>query len=588
MPAATLAPVPLGAKAGLQAATGAAALPQNPLQAPAPRPSAATPAAPKPDTAPRPAPAPVPMAAVRTAAVESQYRDLDSADEEPAVAAHAPAPRISPAPVAIDFAPPAGSGGGRQAARNQTTLMIGAGVLVLFVLAAIVLKPPSDSNDGVPSSSTAAATPHAPATKPAAKPPVQPQADDNEEYESSDPPAAEPRPNPVKPVRPQPRPPRPAPKPAPERDPVMVAQRPAGDNPAPPAPNADPQKQAAYRQALAEARGALAARDIESAKKKLAAARPLAVSEDDQTELARMNSLATYVAGFWDGVRESLKGLQVTDELRYGGVVAAVVDSDANGITLHTPGKNHEFTLKNMPAALAMVLAQRWFDQSATTKVFLGAFQAVDPQGDREEARRLWEAATAGGAPADDLIPLLSGMAALPNPAKGPAAESLNERQQALALKQLKTNFQADYKAAKTPELKAELGRKLFDLATDNENPAERFALLREALDLAAAGGNVMLIVEAADQLAGSIRLDPLDLKADSLARAAGATNNPIAAREIAHAALGLLDAALQEKRAKPAGKLSQAAVNAARKAKDAELVKAANAGTQKVQEMSK
>ena len=300
-----------------------------------------------------------------------------------------------------------------------------------------------------------------------------------------------------------------------------------------------------------------------------------------------MNSLVTYVSGFWDGVRESLKGLQVTDELRDGGVVAAVVDSDANGITLHTPGKNHEFTLKNMPAALAMVLAQRWFDQSATTKVFLGAFQAVDPQGDRDEARRLWEAATAGGAPADDLIPLLSGMAALPNPAKGPA-ESLNERQQALVLKQLKTTFQADYKAAKTPELKAELGRKLFDLATDNENLAERFALLREALDLAAAGGNTLLIVEAADQLAGSFRLDPLDLKADSLARAAGATNNPIAVREIAHAALGLLDAALQEKRAKPAGKLSQAAVNAARKAKDVELVKAANAGTQKVQEMSK
>jgi hypothetical protein len=49
-----------------------------------------------------------------------------------------------------------------------------------------------------------------------------------------------------------------------------------------------------------------------------------------------------------------------------------------------------------------------------------------------------------------------------------------------------------------------------------------------------------------------------------------------------------LLDEAIRDKRSKPAGKLGQAAMNAARKSKDAELIKEANAASQKVQELGK
>ena len=119
---------------------------------------------------------------------------------------------------------------------------------------------------------------------------------------------------------------------------------------------------------------------MEAAKQKLTATAPLAHSDEEQAELARMNSLAGYVEGFWQAVRESMKTLQLTDEIRFNGMVAAVVDSDANGLTLHTPGKNHEFTIKTMPAELAMTLALRWFDQSPSNKMYLGAFQAVDPR----------------------------------------------------------------------------------------------------------------------------------------------------------------------------------------------------------------
>ena len=259
---------------------------------------------------------------------------------------------------------------------------------------------------------------------------------------------------------------------------------------------------------------------MEEAKKKLGSAKQFAQSGEDDMEIARMESLATYVAGFWNGVRESMKGLQVTDELQFNGTVAAVVDSDANGITLHTPGKNHEFTIRNMPASLAMTLAQRWFDQSAANKLCLGAFQAVDPQGDKGEARRFWESATSGGAPADDLMPLLSGAAAEFAPPAGGNAALPSEKQLALAAKQVKLAFGADYKAAKTPDLKVELGKKLIEVAAETENPPDRYALLREALDLAAAGGSAMVISDAAEQIASAFNVDAAaEFKGDGLAR---------------------------------------------------------------------
>ncbi len=509
-------------------------------------------------------------------AATSPQRDTE--DHSPANS-NMVAPRVAPA---WRPAPQTAVGAGRQQGL-PTGWMIGGGVVVLLLLAALILKPPSEGGDDVAKPVPVATNAPAPPPRKSA-PPVEPKSDDNEFYEPGGPPeTAEPSKPPVKPERPKPRP-KPVPRPAPSDDPVMVAQRPPeNDNPS----NVDPAKSAAFRQAMAQVRGLLGAREVEEAKKKLAASKPLVASDDNATELARTELLADYVGKFWDGVRESLKSLQVTDELRYGGMVAAVVASDTSGITLHTPGKNHEFTLKNMPVALAMTLAQRWFDQSPANKLMLGAFQAVDPQGSREEARQFWESATAGGASAEDLMPLLSGTAIQPGGSKA-ATPALNERQQAVALKQIKATFQGEYKAAQTPELKADLGKKMLNLAAESEDSAERFALLREALELAAAGGSPLLIGEAADQLASNFQVDSLELKADGLSRAANATNNAGAAREIARSALALLDGALQEKRAKPAGKLGQAALNAARKAKDAELVKAANAGNQKAQELTK
>jgi hypothetical protein len=158
-----------------------------------------------------------------------------------------------------------------------------------------------------------------------------------------------------------------------------------------------------------------------------------------------------------------------------------------------------------------MMLAERWFDKGAANKLCLGAFQAVDPQGSKADARMWWEQAASGGAPAADLMPLLAGEAAefSPMPA-GDVTAPPNAQQQAQALKQVKLTFQVDYKAAKTPDLKLELGRKLLDVANETDNATERYALMRESLDLAAAGGSAQLVVEVADQLASAFKVDAL------------------------------------------------------------------------------
>jgi hypothetical protein len=372
--------------------------------------------------------------------------------------------------------------------------------------------------------------------------------------------------------------------------PEKVAQTPppAVNPEAPSQPPADAAKSAAFRQMLSTARGQLAARNLDAANKTLEAAAVLPAEPADRTELARTKLLATYVERFWHAVREALKGLQITDELSYDGLIGAVVDSDAEGLTIHTPGVNHEYTLKNMPASLAMVLAERWFERSATSKLSLGAFQAVDPRGKRDEARRWWREAEAGGASAEDLMVFVDGPGAGASVPAVDLAAVPSKEQQALALRQIKETLQADYKSAKTPERKAELAQKLTSMAAETENPTDRYALLREAGDLAAGGGDPAAVVAAADELARWYAIDALEYKADGLARAAISAKKATVAREVAQIALALLDEAVQGGNARAAGKLGQAAVSGALKSKDAVLVKTARERNQQVQEMAK
>lgn len=190
--------------------------------------------------------------------------------------------------------------------------------------------------------------------------------------------------------------------------PTPQPEPPAAEPAAPRQPT--PEQAAAFDKALRAAYDALAERDVAAAKRELAAAEPLAINDEQQSRLRGMQLVLQGVESFWNAAREGLKGLIGTsDDLELeSGTRVAVVEASPDFLILHAAGQNRRYEFDTLPSGLAMLLAKRWFDAGApSTKVFLGAFQFVDPRGDKEDVRRLWEAAGREGVATDDLLPLL-------------------------------------------------------------------------------------------------------------------------------------------------------------------------------------
>ncbi len=165
------------------------------------------------------------------------------------------------------------------------------------------------------------------------------------------------------------------------------------------------------RQLLADARTKLGERNIPQAQQLIAEAGKLATVPELQEVVHRNETLAKYVEEFWGAVRDAIKGLNPTDEIDVGTskVVFVSKEPDGRGLTIHVAGQNRQFTLQKLPNGLAIALAERWLDpKKPENKVFIGAFYAVDPKTDRDDAKRIWnEAAAAGVDAVNDLLPLL-------------------------------------------------------------------------------------------------------------------------------------------------------------------------------------
>jgi hypothetical protein len=238
-----------------------------------------------------------------------------------------------------------------------------------------------------------------------------------------------------------------------------------------------------------------------------------------------------------------------------------------------------------MPARVAMMLAERWFDKRAANKLYLGAFQAVDADGSLDEARRLWEEATRGGASAADLMPLLEPDKSSPlvklEPV--PAAAAL-----AKATAAVKARHAADWKSARTPAKKAELAGKLAGAAATATDSAERYALWREAASLYREAADADAIVRTIDEMAQAFTIDALAMKAEALTKLGSSTSNSFVFQAVARNLIALVDEAIEAKRADRAAKLAEAARVAAARSRDAELVRQAKERLDKAHALAK
>jgi len=381
------------------------------------------------------------------------------------------------------------------------------------------------------------------------------------------------QPEPVKP-QPQPEPATPEPKPEPPVTPPPIT---------PPAaqPAADPGQAVAFQRALNSARKAMGDRDFAKSEADLKKAQGLAATPEQTVLLEKYETLNKYVLEFWAAVTKALEGLQATDEITIGSTRAIVVNVSRDELSIKVGGTIHSFTKQNMKAGVANAVANMWFDQAnPTTKVFLGAFQAVDPNGDIEMARRLWKDASLAGASVEDLIPLLDVDVNAVTIVQGPVPD---DNAIDKAEKDLEAKYAAELKGAINTQKRRSLADKLLQAAQDTSSPAERYVCFHRAVELAVDTGSAVAIVQTIDEMAKWFTIDPLAMKADALALASKDNTNSINAKAITREALEAGDAALTASQSTIAKSLSATASESATVARDPELVRQAKALEDKV-----
>ena len=257
----------------------------------------------------------------------------------------------------------------------------------------------------------------------------------------------------------------------------------------------------------------------------LAEAMLLAGSPEEHDHIRRLSVLADQQERFLAAMRRGLQKFNATDVLELGDEIVAVIETGPESMAVRSEGSRRDYTLATMPAPLALVVARAGANENAApVKVFFGAFHALDPQGDRETARRLWREAGAAGEPVADLLPLLDAAArdverqAVPDAAARKAAEA-----------RVAGEFDVTIKGAKSAEQRGFLVDRLLEAAAKADDSADQYALLTEACARAATAGDTRRAFQAVDELDRRFRIDPLAAKSETLAKALTATRDPAA-----------------------------------------------------------
>lgn len=165
------------------------------------------------------------------------------------------------------------------------------------------------------------------------------------------------------------------------------------------------EESAAVAKSLANARAALGDRNWAKAREQMNLALVESASPDSMAAVDRMQTLDKAVHGFWDAVKAAVADLKPVDELSYSGKKAVVVNVEPDQLGLRIEGQNREYKLDKLPGDLALHLAEQQLKPGdPTTKIYLGAFLAVEPKGDRSRALQLWQEAADEGADTAKLL----------------------------------------------------------------------------------------------------------------------------------------------------------------------------------------
>jgi hypothetical protein len=130
----------------------------------------------------------------------------------------------------------------------------------------------------------------------------------------------------------------------------------------------------------------------------------------------------------------------------------------------------------------------------------------------------------------------------------------------------------AEFAAARTPAERLELSRSLLRQGLAARDAARRFALFKEARDVAARAFDLSLAFQAVAEMGHSFQVEPLKLKVEALQLASSYSRNPLTDMAVAEVALTVLPEAHQADAYDHADKLLALARAAGQKTKAASL----------------
>jgi hypothetical protein len=142
-------------------------------------------------------------------------------------------------------------------------------------------------------------------------------------------------------------------------------------------------------------------------------------------------------------------------------------------------------------------------------------------------------------------------------------------------------------KKARTPAERAELSREIFSKKDSTEAPAERYALLTVAFNLASRGDDASLLLGIADGLKASFNVESTAALANKLAGITGPVN-PATWPATAARITALINEALTKSEFAVAGDLVTALTSLAKRARDVKTVAAATALRKTIAEKKK
>lgn len=155
------------------------------------------------------------------------------------------------------------------------------------------------------------------------------------------------------------------------------------------------------------------------------------------------------------------------------------------------------------------------------------------------------------------------------------------------AMKVLEEVYREDFAAAKTPDKKRALAGRLLAEALEAQVPVEQFVLLQAARQLAVQAGDVPLALRATEAAVERFQLDPLKVKTEVLEGLSrpGILAPPL---EVADAAEPLIEDAVCQEAFDTAGRLCRVALNAARRTRNADLIKRLTTRSREIEQATK